>query len=305
MNSYLFRARVTTSSVLPWLCTLTLLALFYLTSVHASGLNVVDDLGRTVQLNQPAQRIISLAPSLTENLFSAGLGERVVGTVDHSDYPEAAQGIPHVGNYTTLNIEAILALNPDLVVAWQSGNPKASVERLIKLGLTVFYSEAKTYQQVLSNIERLAILGGTSTQMNTQLAQLRADHQQLIEDSRGRLPIRVFYQVWNEPLITLNGGHFVSRAIEACGGVNIFADEPTIAPRVSVESVIAKRPQIIIMGGHEESRSGWQQSWLKWPAIDAVAKQQVVFINPDLVSRPTERLLAGTRRICQLLDEAR
>jgi len=279
--------------------------LFY-SATEAAEIRVKDDLGRELVFDRPVQRIISLAPHNTENLFSAGAGGLIVGTVDSSDYPAAALDIPRVGNYTQFNIEAILKLKPDLIVAWASGNNMGSVQRLIDLGLPVFFSEPTDFEKIISNIERFAQISGKQQTVALELAEMRSTITALTQRYSNKPRVRVFYQVWANPLITLNGEHSVSRSIEICGGVNVFAEEPTIAPKINIEGVIAKNPQLILLAGHDMNQaSGWIKFWNKWPAIDAVKYQQLKPINADIMNRPTQRFLEGAQTVCGLIDAAR
>lgn len=279
---------------------------FFISVACFAEIIVTDDLGREIVLQAPAKRIVSLAPHNTENLFTAGAGEQIVGTVDHSDFPAQALDIPRVGNYKQLNIEAILGLKPDLVVAWSSGNTDESVQRLIDLGLTVFYSEPATFEQIISNIERFARLTGQSENAAPRIADMRKTYRALQDEYAGKAPVNVFYQVWDQPLITLNREHSVSHAFAVCSGVNVFADEPTIAPRINIEGVIDKNPQLILLAGHDASQSsGWVDSWSNWHSIDAVENHQVKHIDANTINRPTRRFIEGTRKICELIEDAR
>ena len=279
---------------------------YFFSSVCIAQISVKDDLGRDVQLAKPAQRVVSLAPHNTENLFTAGAGGQIVGTVDHSDFPEQALDIPRVGNYKQVNMEAILGLKPDLIVAWSSGNADASVQRLIDLGIPVFFSEPLTFAQIISNIERLAYLTGRLEEATPRLASMQRTYLELQNEYAAKKPLKVFYQVWDQPLITLNRDHSVSHAFSLCGGVNVFADEPTIAPRINIEGVIAKNPQLILLAGHNETQSAsWIGSWSKWPSINAVSTGQVKHIDGDVINRPTQRFFEGTRQICELIERAR
>lgn len=280
--------------------------LFLLSVACLAEIRVSDDLGREVVLQRPAQRIVSLAPHNTENLFTAGAGDLVVGTVEHSDYPQPALAIPLVGNYTRINIEAVLALKPDLVIAWAGGNPEEPLRRLAQFGIPVFYSEPTNFERIISNIERFSMLSGRQEAALQHIAAMKQLYRQLKDQYSGKPPVRVFYQVWNRPLITLNGQHSVSRAIELCSGENVFADEPTIAPKINIEGVIARNPQLILLAGHDNSQaSNWITQWMQWPAIDAVTHRQVRQIDADIVNRPTRRFLEGTREMCELIDGAR
>lgn len=269
------------------------------------AVEVTDDLGRQVVLSHSARRIVSLAPHNTENLFSAGAGQWLVATVEHSDFPPAARDIPRIGNYRQINIESLLALKPDLVVVWASGNPPELLEKLEQLGLTLFYSEPKTFPQVVDNIRKLSILGGTEKQSTPPLKRLLADYSALKQKYAGRKRLSVFYQLWNEPLMTLNGGHLVSNAIEICGGHNVFADLPMIAPRVNVESVLVKNPDVILIAGQGINRQPEPGRWRRWPSLGAVQNNHIFSVNSDLLHRQTARFLQGMKQVCGLLDQAR
>lgn len=270
-----------------------------------NGPSVVDDVGRRVTLEAPAERIISLAPHLTELLYAAGAGERLVAAVSYSDYPPAARELPRVGSYDHLNIEAILWYQPDLVVAWKSGNPERQLQRLLDLGLTVYISEPRSLQAIADTLVRLGTLAGTRKQalaaanaFRERLAQLRARYAD-------RPTVSVFYQIWNRPLQTLNGEHVISDVIRGCGGRNIFAELPAIAPRVSVEAVLKRDPEVIVASGMGRSRPNWLGMWRAWPELTAVARDNLFFVPPDIIQRHTPRILDGMARLCRQLQRAR
>ena len=280
--------------------------LFLLASCPAlAQVQTVDDLGNRVVLPHPARRIVSLAPHNTENLFSAGAGQWLVGAVEHSDFPPAASAIPRIGNYKQINTEALLALRPDLVVVWASGNPPALLAKLEKLGLTLFYSEPKTFPQVVDNIRRLAILAGTEKHTPANLKKLLAQYAKLKDEHRGLTPVSVFYQLWNEPLITLNGNQLVSHAIEACGGRNVFADLPMLAPRINVEGVLAQDPEVILLATHDGKNNAWAQRWTRWKNLRAVKNRHIYAVDGNLLHRHTARFLRGMQRVCEILDQVR
>jgi iron complex transport system substrate-binding protein len=268
-------------------------------------LAVTDDSGRELQLARPAQRIISLAPHITEQLYAVGSGAELVGAVEYSDYPEAAKRLPRVGGYSRLDLEAILALRPDLVVGWLSGNDNRQLERLEQLGIPVYRSEPRELADIASGLRRLGILSGHREEAAARadgfeqtLAQLRAAHH-------GQRPVRVFYQIWNRPLMTINGAHLISDVIRLCGGENVFAGLPALTPVVSEEAVIAVDPDIIIASGMGEARPEWLDEWRRWQGLRAVRNGRLRFIPPDLLQRATPRLLQGAERLCRMLEQAR
>lgn len=266
---------------------------------------VQDDSGQTVRLEHAAERIISLAPSLTELLFAAGAGDKVIAVVEYSDYPEQARSLPRIGRHDLLDMERIVQLQPDLIVAWQSGNPRASIRRLQELGMTVYSAEPKSLDSIPSHIERLGILAGSSDiaaqasdNFRESLAALRSDYSQ-------KTPVRTFYQVWNLPLITAGGNELINDIISLCGGENIFSELSMVAPKVSTEAVITRNPQAIVASGMDIERPEWLDDWLRWPDLDAVSAGNLFFIPPDYLQRHTPRALEGARQMCQYLDQAR
>lgn len=281
-----------------------LLALVLAAGARAEIL-VTDDSGATVRLPGPARRIVSLAPHITETLFAAGGGAALVGTVDYSDYPEAATKLPRVGGYTKLDLEAVAALKPDLVIGWQSGNVAGHIERLRALGLPLYLSQPGRIDDIARNLEHFGILAGTAASGREAAAQLRARHAGLQKKFAGRPPVRVFYQAWRQPLMTVSGRQIISDVIRLCGGVNVFADLIGMAPNVSVEAVIAADPEAIVASGMGEERPEWLDDWRRWTQMTAVARQNLFFIPPALIQRHTPRLLDGAERMCAQLDLAR
>lgn len=268
-------------------------------------MSVTDDLGRTVTLLRPAERIVSLAPHLTENLFTAGVGEKVVAVVDYSDYPPEAATRPKVGGYTRIDLEAILAARPDLVVAWASGNPPAVIERLEALGVPVYLSQPQRLEDVARTLEQLGRLGGNPQAGEAAAKAFRAKAAALRATYADRPPVSLFYQIWDQPLRTVSGRQIVSEVMHLCGGRNVFAALEALAPVVSVEAVLAADPEVIVASGMGEARPDWLDAWRRWPSLTAVARDNLFFIPPELLQRPTPRLLEGAEALCRLLEEAR
>lgn len=253
----------------------------------------------------PAARIVSLAPHATELLFSAGAGAHIVGTVQWSDFPEAARAIPRVGDTANLDLETIVALRPDLVVGWGGGNSPAALERLRALGLPLYLSDPATLDDIARDIERLGALAGTAAQAARAAAAFRARLDALETRYRGREPLRVFYQVWHEPTYTVGGTHLISRVIELCGGSNVFARLAALSPQVGIEAVLAADPEVIIGSGADENPPPWLSAWQRWPQLAAVRLGQVHHLPPELIQRQTARMLDGAALVCDLLDQAR
>ena len=264
-----------------------------------------DDTGATLRLPQPARRIVSLAPHITENLFAAGAGERLVGAVDYSDFPEAAKRIPRVGGYSRPDLEAIVALKPDLVLTWQSGNSDAVVNTLKALGLTVYPSQLDRLEDIPLNIEKLGRLAGTEAVAKPAAAAFRQRLGALRKQYADRASVPVFYQVWHRPLMTIGGGQIISDVIRLCGGENVFAALPTKAPGVSVEAVLAVDPEAVVASGMGRDAVVGLDDWRAWKRLKATARGNLFFVPSDLMQRPTPRLLEGAEILCGHLETAR
>lgn len=268
-------------------------------------ITVRDDTGQIIRLKSPAQRIVSLAPHVTENLFAAGAGAQVVAATEYSDYPEAARKLPRVGGYSRLDLEAVIAHKPDLIIAWESGNAKASISKLKTLGVPVFVTQPDSIDDVASNLERFGELSGHVAEARAAATRLRARLAVLRQTYSQRAPVRVFYQVWEKPLMTINRKQIISDVIRLCGGENVFADLGPISPQISEESVLAANPEAIIVGGMGTRHPEWLEPWKQWPRIMAVQRGNLFFIDPVLIQRHTPRLLEGAEQMCVQLEEAR
>ncbi|MDX5364040.1 MAG: cobalamin-binding protein [Pseudazoarcus pumilus] len=270
----------------------------------AEPMRLTDDTGRVVQLDGPARRIVSIAPHITELLFAAGAGDRIVGVDEYSDYPEAARALPRIGRHSSLDLEAILALQPDLVIGWASGNRMPQLQSLERLGVPLYLNEIRSIDDIARSIEtfgRLTASDGaaqTAAQLRQRVARLHAREQ---DGPR----LRVFYQIWHQPLMTINGKHLISQALDLCGGENVFAALPNLAPSIGIESVLATNPEVIIASGSTADSPTWLQDWRRWPQLAAVQNEQLVAIPPDIVQRPTPRFLDGVEAICTALERAR
>lgn len=270
-----------------------------------TAFDVVDDAGVMHQMTQPAQRIVTLMPHGSELLFEVGAGAQIVGTVQYSDYPPQALDIPQVGGYSGINIEAIMALAPDLIVYWPEGNNQREIERLRQLGFKLFASDPVDFEGIALSLERLGKVSGHEQQGKDQAQQVRTKTAQLRSRYQNQTELTVFYQVWNSPLLTQNGSTFISHAIELCGGRNIFADLPVTAPQVSAEAVLAADPQVIVASGMGDSRPEWLDDWRVYSGLNAVRSGSLYHIPPDLFHRPTSRFLRGTELLCQDLQKTR
>ena len=290
-----------TPNRLLWLCFWLLSA----SSALAAGISVRDDTGATVSLAQPAQRIVTLSPHLAETVFAAGAGGQIVGTVDYSNYPEAARRIPRVGGYSRFDLEAVVALKPDLIIAWEGGNAPAHLQKLRRLGLPVYLSQISRLEDIAGEIERIGILAGTRQSADTAARTFRRRLADLQARYAGRPVVRTFYEVWHQPLKTIGGQQFISSVIRLCGGENVFGTLTATAPDVTIEAVLAANPEAIIASGMGEARPEWLDDWQARPGLLAAQRKNLFFIPPDLIQRHTPRLLDGAERLCQHLETAR
>ncbi|CAN7470488.1 cobalamin-binding protein [Trinickia sp. LjRoot230] len=304
------RAPVVIAFAIAIAITIVLLGLVSPLAAHAK-LAVVDDAGRTVTLAAPAARVISLAPHATELIYAAGGGARLVGAVSYSDYPPEARALPRVGSNTALDLERIVALRPQLIVVWRHGNDTHQLDKLRALGIALFYSEPHKLDDVATDLERLGTLLGTQPVADAAAQHYRDDIAQLRARYATRPPVGVFYQVWDRPLMTLNGAHIISDAIAVCGGHNVFAGLAARVPTVSAEAVVAADPEAIVT-----ARSGATPAapgtplpelarWRAWPRMTAVARDNLFSIDGDLINRPGPRLASGIRTLCEDLETAR
>ncbi len=288
---------------------LSIAIIFVFTSSVSSSayadIKVKDYLNRLVVLKKPAKRIVALAPHIVENLFSAGAGHTLVGVVDYSDYPAQALKIPRIGAISAFSVEKIVALNPDLVIVWMSGGGGKVLPQLEALGITTYANDPHTLEDVarsitdygkLTNAE--AVATQTAAQFDKKLALLRQKYGKLS-------PVSVLYQVWYQPLQTLNDQHIISDVIRLCGGVNIFGDALTLAPKIGIESVIERDPQVIIASGMGQARPDWLNNWKQWPGLKAVKNQHLYFVSPNIIQRHTVRILDGAALMCQRINQAR
>ena len=283
----------------------TTLMLFLSLDAVTESVQVIDDLGRKVKLSFPAQRIVSLAPHITENLFAAGIGDLLVGAVTYSDYPEEAKSIPRIGSYNKFNIELILALEPDLIIAWKEGNQKHQVEKLIELGLTVYINAPEELNDIAGDIKDFGNLSGKEITANIAATSFTSRLNKFRKDFSGKKQISVFYETWHKPLLTVNGQQFIGRILKLCSGKNIFSQLDALTPQVSEEAVLAANPEVIIASGHGEARPEWLDRWRKWPLLNATKNDHLFFVPPQLIQRHTPRLLEGSQLVCEYLQQIR
>ncbi len=271
---------------------------------QGAAVSVRDDAGNTVALAQPARRVVALAPHVTELLFAAGGGERVVGVMNYSDYPEAARRLPLIGSNDQIDVERVLALKADLLVVWQSGNTARQLEQLRALGIPIFYSEPRALDDVAASLTRFGQLLGTDKAAQAAAQAYRARVAALTAQYARRPPVRVFYQIWDKPLFTLNGEHIVSDALRVCGGRNVFAELKVVAPSVGVEAVLQRNPEAIV-GGERQERDAGVNLWRPYKGLLAVRRDNLFALDGERLTRATPRMLDSVQTLCDKLELAR
>ncbi|MEP7261214.1 MAG: cobalamin-binding protein [Usitatibacter sp.] len=262
-----------------------------------------DDLDRKVELPAPAQRIVALAPFLTELTYSAGAGDRLVGVSAYSDYPAEAKRLPQVATAVTLSIEPLLALKPDLVLAWRDTMRREDIARLEGFGIAVFVTQARTLEDVPRLLAHIGTLAGRdglkpAGAFRARIAALRAAHANLPR-------VTVFMEIWHRPLTTIAGTHWMNEALELCGGRNAFLDLPNVAPVVSWEELYAREPRVIVGAGSAANAQEFRNNWSERSALAAVREKRTVWLEPDTIQRPTLRLAEGVAQLCAGLDRVR
>lgn len=260
---------------------------------------IVDDAGETLNFSRPPQRIISLTPHLTELLFAVGAGGQLVGVDSASDYPPAALALPRIGDFSRVNLERVLAARPDLVVAWSGGNRAADIHQLKQLGLRVMLTDARR----LDDVARLLRLLGQATGHAAEGEAAARSYEARLRGIRlgqptGIRPLAVFYQVWDRPLMTVGGGHWISDALVLCGGRNVFGDLHAASPVVSREAVLLRAPEVVVGG---TDAPDMRRQWQRFEHLPAVKNNAFVRVNADLLHRPTPRLLDGVADLCAAL----
>lgn len=273
-------------------------------ATHAAII-VKDDVGNTITLAQPAKRIISLAPHVTEDLFAIGAGKLIVGAVNYSDYPPEANQIERIGGYNGFDLERIRALKPDLIIGWATGNPERQLDQIKALGFPVFLTFSKKMSDVPTVLERMGEMTGMQAGAAKAAKSYRDQLAQLEKTYAGRKPVRVFYQIWDRPLMTINNTQIISDVMRVCGGVNVFGTQSDLTPKVDVEAVLAANPDVIMTSGEPGVKTDWLASWKKWKNLKATQNNQFYVLPKDSVNRMGPRLVEGGKAMCEALEKAR
>lgn len=272
---------------------------------HAADVTVTDDRGKAVTLPMPAQRIVALAPSVTELVYAAGAGDRLVGVARYSDFPPAAGTVVQIGDASRIDFERVLSLKPDLVIGWKSGNHAADVERLEQFGFPVFMVEPETLGAISQSLRAVGTLAGTVATAQRAAEGFERGIAVLRERYGARAKVRVFYEIWHEPLMTVNGRHMISDAIRLCGGSNVFAGLATLTPVVSLEGVIAAQPEVVLGGSSATTVEEFAAQWRRYERFTGLRNVRALYVDPDRIQRQTPRILHGAETVCEHLEKIR
>jgi len=272
-------------------------------AVPVSAITVLDDSGVQLQLDKPAQRVISLSPHLTELMYAIGAGDRLVGSVRGSDFPVEAAAIPEIGDASGLDFERVLQARPDFVLAWGSGNRSVDIARLRMLGLRVLVLEPRRLEDIARHLRLLGDLTGLDGHAQAVALEFERRIDALAIRYAGRVPVRVLIEIWHRPLFTVNGDHIISKVLGLCAAQNIFADLPRLAGEVSIEQVLLLDPDVIVVGS--EAEDAGVQNWSEFSYVKAVRSGNVFTVSADLITRQTPRIVDAAERMCAGVDKAR
>ena len=248
-------------------------------------------------------RLVALAPNLTELVYAAGAGDTLVGVSAHSDYPPAALELPIIGDAFAVDQEQLALLQPDALLVWESGMPEHIVEEFRQVGYKVEIIRSRSLQDVAAALRRIGELTGHEQQANAAANGFLAGLKALENRYANEAPISVFYQVYQRPLYTINGEHFVSELIQLCGGQNIFADLNALAPAVAVEAVVERDPEVMLAS--TDAGDNAFAEWQRWPNLSAVRTGNQYYMPADEIGRATPRLLSAGEVLCETLQAAR
>ncbi len=282
-----------------------LAALSVAASLARADIVVTDDRGVRLRLDAPAERIVALAPSITELVYATGAGGKLVAVPRFSDYPPEAAALPLIGDASSIDAERVLSLKPDLIIGWKSGNRLADIARIERLGLRVLVIEPAALSDLPRVLRMIGALAGTAPAAENAARAFEDAVGALQARYAGASTVRVFYEIWHQPLMTVNRQHMISDVIRLCGGENIFAALPVLTPVVSLEAVIARRPAVVIGGGSAMSAEELAALWRQHANLAGLRDLPVVWIDPDSIQRQTPRVLRGAAAVCAALDTVR
>ena len=284
---------------------LTLSLNFFFAAQSGAAITVQDDAGKTVTLPSPATRIATLAPSLTELVYAAGAGAKLVAVSAYSDFPAAAKSLPQVADYSGVALESLLVQKPDLVIAWKSGNRESDLQRIRSFGIPVYAAEVVQMSDVPRALRQIGLLADTAALAESAARVYESRTAALLLAHRGKAKISVFFEIGRLPLMTINAHHAISEGIALCGGVNVFADAPILVFTPSREALIRLQPQVILRPGSKDKDADKADRLAGYDGIKAAAEHRIYNIHADSILRQGPRFIDGVTQICAALDAVR
>ena len=274
------------------------------TSPADAPIAFIDDTGQRVNLPHAPRRIISLAPGATEMLFAAGLGARMVATVEYSDEPPAAKLVPRIGDVTAVDIERLVAMHPDLVLVWPGGGNPAQIERIVQLGIPVYRQQVNRLADLPASLRRLGALASDKSIADRAAHDLEESLARLGREYGGGRHPTVLLEVWNRPIYTVGGTHLMSDGLTLCGVRNVFADLKELGPVVSTEAVIARNPDIIVAAAPPGEGASWLNEWKRLGSLNAVRHGRLISFEDQRLSRLGPSVVSATEGLCKALAAA-
>jgi iron complex transport system substrate-binding protein len=298
-------SRLRSALVLPTVAAAVCAAALAAGAAASAVRTVTDDSGRSVTVRAPPLRIVSLSPGGTEMLFAAGAGTQVVATVEYSDVPPEAKRVARIGDAVAIDLERLVRIHPDVVVAWPSGGNPAQRAKIARLAIPVYEQQAQRLKDLAPSIRRLGALTGTGLEAEAAARGIEArlaSLERTYAGAGGGAPHpSVLLQVWNRPIYTVGGQHLMTDALELCGARNVFADLPEAGPVVDIEAVIARDPDIIIAAGPPGESAGWLADWRRLGTLKAVRGGRLIAFEDQALSRLGPSVLDATEELCRAI----
>lgn len=276
---------------------ITYLIMLFLFSISSNSI------AETAEDKKPS--IIALSPHIVEILYDIGAGDQIIGTTAFADYPEQAKEIPIIGNYLRLQIEKVIALQPDIIIAWKSGNPSDDLARLKQLGFNIVYSEPKNFGDIAKEMREFGSLTDNAKHAEKQAQKLLSELKLIKSHNQDKTPITVFYELWSRPLTTVAKGSWPQQFLNICQARNPFEEVGMPYPQVNIEKVLQEPIQLIVqpLSENQSDRTGF--NWHKWPIIPAVKNKQIIQPDADAMHRMTMRSLNALKLLCADIDNTR
>lgn len=249
--------------------------------------------------------IVALAPHIVEMLYDIGAGEQIIGTVSYADHPKEALKIPRIGGYHGMQVEKLLALQPDIIIAWKTGNKLEDLEKLKRLNLPVFFSEPKDVADVANELRYFGELTGRSEKAEIVAQKFEKRLKAIKETQHNKTRLKTFYQLWSAPMMSINNKTWIHQLLDICRADNVFANSSTSYPQISIENVMLTQPEVIVIPNEKSKKVQPKIDWKKWPEIPAVKKNQLITVNADLLHRYSTRMLDGLEDMCDKIDKFR